>query len=49
MSDIVYRHCCVMVLTLARHEPLPKAAEWLVLLLCIRKVAGANPEMAYHE
>lgn len=49
MSGIVYRHCCVMVLTLVRHGPLLKAIEWLVLLLLIRKIAGSNPEMAYHE
>lgn len=49
MSDVVYRHRCVMVFTSARHGSLPKAVEWLVLLLRIRKVAGLNPEMAYHE
>jgi hypothetical protein len=49
MSDSVYRQYCVIVLTVVRHGPLPKAVEWLVLLLCIRKVAGLNPEVAYHE
>ena len=49
MYDIAYLHCCVVVLTSVRHGPLPKAVEWLVLLLRNRKVAGSNPEMSYHE